>query len=115
MAFEGARRIKPETAEVTSIMVFTLDPYSVHPIIPEEFRQIGREYFARAPDSELWVWFGDLSDATCDACGRIENPQVVGAGGFLKVRSTRHQMCATSYCGTIIGLFSLSGSLELRD
>src|SRR5262245_34572094 len=82
---EWAPHIMPETAEVTSIMVLTLDPYGLQPAIPEEFRQIGREYFARAPDSEVWVWFGDLPDATRDALWeRIENPEVIGAGGWIE-------------------------------
>jgi len=89
---EWAPHITPETAEVTSIMVLTLDPYGIHPEMPEEFRQIGREYFARAPDSEVWVWFGDLLDATRDALwDGMENPRVIGAGGFIEVRTSEHK------------------------
>ena len=42
----------------------TLDPYGVQPELPLEYQQIGREYFARTPDSNIWVWFGDLPDET---------------------------------------------------
>ena len=51
--------IDPNTAEVTWSHEETLDPYGVHDL-PPELRQVGREYFARRPDSEIWVWFGDL-------------------------------------------------------
>ena len=40
---EAGRKIDPETAEVL----------------------LG--FFARSPGSDVWVWFGDLSDATRDA------------------------------------------------
>lgn len=59
---EEGRRIDPDTAEVDWCYAQVLDPYGVHPDIPEEFQQIGRAYFARSPDSDIWVWFGDLLD-----------------------------------------------------
>jgi hypothetical protein len=58
---EAALKIDPETAEVEwTCYVQTLDPYGVE-------SQVGREYFARSPGSDIWVWFGDLPDATRDA------------------------------------------------
>ena len=36
------------------------------PKIPAELYQTGREYFARSPGSDIWVWFGDLPNATRD-------------------------------------------------
>ena len=57
---EAALRIDPETAEVMWSFEYTLDPYGVDPNIPAEYRQVGREYFARSPGSDTWVWFGDL-------------------------------------------------------
>jgi hypothetical protein len=60
-------QIDPETAEVTWIYTQTLDPYGVYPELPEEYQQVGREYFARNPGSEVWVLFGDLPDATREA------------------------------------------------
>ena len=39
----------------------------VGPELPEEYQQVGREYFARSPGSDIWVWFGDLPEATRDA------------------------------------------------
>ena len=40
----------------------TLDPYGVWDEweLPEEFHQVGREYWARAPGSDVWVHFSDL-------------------------------------------------------
>jgi hypothetical protein len=45
----------------------TLDPYGVEPDLPEEYQQVGRNYFARSPGSDVWVWFGDLPDETRNA------------------------------------------------
>jgi hypothetical protein len=59
--------IDPETAEVTWVYAQTLDPYGDDPDLPEECRQVGREYFARAPGSDVWVHFGDLPEATRDS------------------------------------------------
>jgi hypothetical protein len=56
--------IDPETAEVEWTYAQTLDPYGDDPNLPEECQQVGREYFARSPGSDVWVWFGDLPHAT---------------------------------------------------
>jgi hypothetical protein len=58
-----ALKIDPQTAEVDWSYAQTLDPYDVLDEweLPEEFHQVGREYFARAPGSDIWVEFGDLS------------------------------------------------------
>jgi hypothetical protein len=60
-----AVRIDPQTAEVTWWYAETLDPYGVDNL-PLELQQVGREYFGRQPGSEIWVWFGDLPDDTCE-------------------------------------------------
>jgi hypothetical protein len=57
-------KIDPETAEVDWRYALTFDPYDVHPDLPEELQQVGREYFARSPGSAIWVWFGDLPEST---------------------------------------------------
>jgi hypothetical protein len=64
---QAGLQIDPETAEVDWIFAQTLDPYGVDPDLPEECQQVGREYFARSPGSDIWVWFGDLPDATREA------------------------------------------------
>ena len=60
-------KIDPETAEVTWIYAQTVDPYGVYPEPPDEWWQVGREYFARSPGSDIWVNFGDLPEKTRDA------------------------------------------------
>ena len=51
--------IDPQTAEVTWGYGYVLDPYDDGRDIPPEGKCVGRDYFAR-----LWIWFGDLPDAT---------------------------------------------------
>jgi hypothetical protein len=67
---EAGLQIDPETAKVRWEYAQTMDPYGVDPDLPEELQQAGREYFARAPGSGIWVWFGDLPEATRDALWR---------------------------------------------
>jgi hypothetical protein len=71
---EAGLKIDPETAEVcwrTAEVCWryaqTLDPYGVYPDLPVECQQVGREYFARSPGSDIWVDFGDLPKTTRDA------------------------------------------------
>ena len=63
---QEALRIDPETAEVTCWYALTLDPYGVYGELSEEGAQVGREYFARSPKSDIWVWFGDLPEHVQD-------------------------------------------------
>jgi hypothetical protein len=62
---EQALRIDPETAEVFWNHGFVLDPYGLYDLTEEE-KCIGRNYFARSPESDLWVSFHDLPKAACD-------------------------------------------------
>lgn len=64
---EAGLKIDPETAEVCWDYAYTIDPSGVTPDLPEELQQIGREYFARSPDRDVWVSFRDLPKATRDA------------------------------------------------
>jgi hypothetical protein len=64
---EEGLKIDPDTAEVTWHYAQTFDPYGVDPDLPEELQQIGREYFARSPGSDVWVHFGDLPDEVREA------------------------------------------------
>jgi hypothetical protein len=64
---EVGLRINPKTAEVDWEYGQVADPYGVNPDLPEEYLQVGREYFARSPGSDVWVWFGDLPEATRNA------------------------------------------------
>ena len=64
---EAGLLIDPQTAEVTWFYAPDADPYAVRPDLPEELKQVGRQYFAHSPGSEVWVWFYDLPDAVHDA------------------------------------------------
>ena len=75
---DAGLKIHPETAEVCWEWARTLDPYGVHSLIPEE-DQVGREYFARSPGSDIWVSFHDLPEATRCAI-RERNPVCVNSG-----------------------------------
>ena len=57
-------QIDPETAEVEWIYAQTLNPYGDDLDLPEEYQQVGREYFAHSPGSDLWINFRDLPEAT---------------------------------------------------
>src|SRR4249919_863639 len=63
---EAGLKIDPETAEVFWTYAQTADPYGIYPDLPDEWEQIGREYFARSPGG-IWVHFGDLPEATANA------------------------------------------------
>ena len=63
---EVGRHIDPDTAEVDWVYAQVLDPYGDGRDLPEESQQVGRDYFARSPGSNLWIWFHDLPDATAD-------------------------------------------------
>jgi hypothetical protein len=65
----------PETAEVDCIYAQTLDPYGDLPNLPEEYQQVGREYFARSPGSDVRIWFGDLPEAARDALEKLMEKQ----------------------------------------
>jgi hypothetical protein len=56
---EAGLKIDPETAKVTWEWGLVLDPYGVLEI-EEDGRCIGRSYFARAPENDIWVSFHDL-------------------------------------------------------
>jgi len=83
----AAADIDPATAEVTWVYAQTLDPYGVDPELPEECQQVGREYFARVPDSDIWVHFGDLPERYTHSV--VENAQTqtcISCGAFLFTR-----------------------------
>jgi hypothetical protein len=63
---EVGRHIDPDTAEVDWVYAQVLDPYGDARDLPEQFQQVGRDYFARSPGSNLWIWFHDLPDAIAD-------------------------------------------------
>ena len=64
---EAGLKIDPATAEVDWSYEQTLDPYGIDPDLAKELYQVGRQYFARAPGSDIWVCFHDLPDETREA------------------------------------------------
>ena len=52
---EEALKIDPDTAQVEWDYRYVLDPYDDIPDLPEEYRCVGRTYFARSPGSDVWV------------------------------------------------------------
>jgi hypothetical protein len=91
------RQIDPETAEVTWCYAQTLDPYGVNPELPQEFWQVGREYFARASDTDIWVNFDDLPNATHNVLWKKHRHKLEFPAGLeeilcvLKTRSRRRK------------------------
>jgi hypothetical protein len=60
--------LDPSTAQIYWHYARTCDPYCDGlPLLPEEEDLVLREYFARAPGSDIWVSVRDLPDATRDA------------------------------------------------
>src|SRR5262245_25753621 len=79
---EAGLKIDPETAEVDWNYALTLDPYGVYPELPEEYQQVGREYFARSPGSEIWVHFSDLPEATREALWKEHSSKLAFPAGL---------------------------------
>lgn len=79
---EAALKIDPQTAEVFWDYRPTLDPYETGIELSEEEQQVGREYFARSPESDVWVWFGDLPDATAAALWEKHSSKPVFPAGL---------------------------------
>jgi hypothetical protein len=81
---EAGLKIDPETAEVDWNYGQTLDPYGVLDEweLPEEFHQVGREYWARAPGSNVWVHFGDLPEDSRDRLWKKRSRKLAFPAGF---------------------------------
>jgi len=60
---EAAKAINPATARVTWNWGYVIDPYGILSDISDEEKCIGRNYFARAPLSDVWVSFEDLPES----------------------------------------------------
>jgi hypothetical protein len=59
-----ASLIDANTAEIRWCYLQVQDPYGEELDLPPEYCCVGREYFARRPDSDIWVSFRDLPEAT---------------------------------------------------
>lgn len=73
---EAALGIEPGTAKVDWHWGYVLDPYGVLKL-PPEAQCIGRLYFARSPDTDVWVSFYDLPSDVAKALHTK-----LDAGGF---------------------------------
>jgi len=69
---EAGLRIDPATAKVVCLYAQLVDPYGIYPHDPEA-NCVVRQYFARAPESDVWVNFVDLPEATVDALRERRN------------------------------------------
>jgi hypothetical protein len=73
--------INPDTAEVRWDYAQTLDPYGIT-TVPEEYQQVGREFFARNPDG-IWVHFGDLPREVSDKLDDMHKRELYFPAGLL--------------------------------
>jgi hypothetical protein len=92
----AGRKIDPETAEVWWTIAQTLDPYGIDPELPEERRQVGRNYFARCPGSDTWVSFYDLPAATRDALWEKHKTSLAGLESLIATFREEWRSAATS-------------------
>jgi hypothetical protein len=71
---EAELKIDRETAEVDWNYALTLDPYGVYPDLPEEYQQVGREYFARSRGSDIWSTLAISPRKLVTRCGDGTSP-----------------------------------------
>jgi hypothetical protein len=79
---QAGAKIDPNTAEVLWAYCETLDPYGIHSDLPEEESCVGREYFARSPGSDIWVWFGDLPDEVREKLWKMHSSKLAFPAGL---------------------------------
>ena len=79
---EAGLKIEPETAEVCWEYAQVADPYGVRSDLPDECQQVGRQYFARSPGSDIWVHFRDLPDETRHALWEKHKSQLAFPAGL---------------------------------
>jgi|SRR6516164_3087060 hypothetical protein len=72
---EEAKRIDPQNAVVKWSYGKVLDPYGVLDLSPEQ-SCVGRVYWARARESDIWVSFYDLPQETCNALWEAHEREV---------------------------------------
>jgi hypothetical protein len=80
---KAAQHIDPKTAEVDWNYGMILDPYGIDPDLPEECRCVGRIYFARSPESNVWVSFYDLPKTVCSALWEKHGRDLAFPAGLL--------------------------------
>jgi hypothetical protein len=88
----AGQSIDPETAEVDWWYAQTLDPYGIDPDLPDEYWQVGREYFACAPNSDVWVNFSDLPDATMETLWKKHKSELAFPAGLPLTNSAKRSV-----------------------
>jgi hypothetical protein len=68
-----AKLIDPATAKLFWEYGYNLDPYGLDPDMPDDFKQVGRVYFACRPESDIWVCFYYLPHDVRDALWKRRN------------------------------------------
>lgn len=89
---DAGSRIDPETAEVDWWYAQTLDPYGIHPDLPEEYYQVGREYFARSPGSDIWVSFDDLPKVVAKKLWKKHRSKLAFPAGLIRFPSEKEDL-----------------------
>ncbi len=82
-----ALRIDPNTALVCWCYSLSMDPCQITSDLPEELQQVGREHFARSPDSDVWVSFWDLPEKVRDALGERHAGKLMFPAGLAEARA----------------------------
>ena len=67
---QAGRAIDPKTAEAFSTFRQVIDPYNDLSEFTEETYCIGRFWFFKNPDSNVWIWEHDIPNEITDAVGR---------------------------------------------
>ncbi len=70
---EAGQKLDPETAVAARWYVRALDPYGFCADYPDGWNVGEKAWFARSPESDIWVLFGDCPKATCERlCQRMD-------------------------------------------
>jgi len=92
---EAGLKLDPAAAEVEWWYIQMADPYRVEPDLPEEYQQIGRGYFARSPETDVWIWFCDLPEATRNALWQEHERKLAFPAGLPGYDCDGDVVCAT--------------------
>jgi hypothetical protein len=74
--------IDPETADVNWWYSTVTDPYGIYPYDDVADDSVGRDYYARRPGSDIWVWFGDLPESVCDRLWELHRHKLAFPAGL---------------------------------
>src|SRR5215208_7073171 len=93
---KAAEHIDPETAEVDWTYAIIGDPYGIDPDMPEELQSVGRAYFARSPNSDIWVSFDDVPQGVASQLWNKHRHQLAFPAGLTEaldvIRDSREKV-----------------------